>query len=168
MGLLALFYALVGLALMAMVYDVGHLFAAKLAVRHGLNLALRAAAAQIDMEALADAENPRIVIQPGPAEQAFYAYLRENLKLDGANCPLPGSPCDGPVVVNDFEVVNSVPCVYRYGTYEEVVETPGVTAVLSFPVELGPWLRAVRPETQGQVLVYVHSTVAPKLMPPES
>ncbi|MGI9951344.1 hypothetical protein V3F56_03195 [Moorellaceae bacterium AZ2] len=168
MSLLTLFYTIIGLALMGMVYDMGHLLAAKLVVRHGLNLALRAAAAQIDMDALADAENPRLVIQPVPAEQAFYAYLRENLKLDPDNYPLPGSPCEGPVSVDDFLVVNEAPYVYQFGDYEEVIDGPGVTAVVSFPVKLGPWFRALKPDTGGEVVVYVHSTVAPKLVPAES
>lgn len=163
-AILTLFFTLVVLALAALVLDIGYLFAVKINARHALNLALKAAAAQVDMAALSDAESPRVVILAQEAGEAFHSCLRENLRLDDGDNPLPGSIADGPVRVEYFRVVNEVPFTYRYGDFSETIVRPSVTAVISFPVRIGPWIRAVRPDYGETVTVYVHSTVAPRVV----
>ncbi|SMB95754.1 hypothetical protein SAMN00808754_1312 [Thermanaeromonas toyohensis ToBE] len=164
-GIFTLFFTLVALALTALVLDIGYLFAVKINARHALNLALKAAAAQVDMAALSNAENPRVVILTQEAGEVFYSCLRENLRLDAWNNPLPGSIADGPVRVEYFRVVNEVPFSYQYGDFRETIVRPSVTAIISFPVKIGPWIRMVRPDYGEVVTIYVHSTVAPRIIP---
>ena len=164
---LALLFLPVALVLFSLALDLGRFYAVKVGARHALNLALRSASAQLDMEALRDPQNSRVRILPVEAENAFRQVLRENLKLDGNDCPLPGSPVDGRVRVEYFRAVNDVPFTYQFayegGVYRETITVPSVTAIISFPVKVW-WMRAVRPETQGVVTMYVHSTVAPRVV----
>lgn len=154
----------------ALVFDVARLYAVKVNVRHGLNLALRAAVAQLDMDALADPHDPRLVINPAQAEEKFYQVLQTNLKLDTNNVPLPGSIADGPVEVCFFKVVNQEELPfersfsYHFGEYQVRVEKVGATAIIKVPVKLGSFARAAV-EAPELTDVYVHSTVVPEVVP---
>lgn len=148
----------------ALVADVARLYAVKVSARHALNLSLRAAADRLDPEALADPESPRLVILPAEAESAFYQLLRANLRLDQDNAPVEGSVADGPVEVCLFQVVNSPPYEYSFGSYVETVDRVGVTAIVRVPVRLSAFAR-VAVEAPEFVDVYVHSTVVPELVP---
>ena len=165
--MLALVFLPVALGVFSLALDVGRFYAVKVGARHAVNLALRSASAQIDLNLLRDPLNPQVRILPAEAENAFRQYLRENLRLDDNYNPLPGSPVDGQVRVEYFRVVNDVPFAYQFayegGTYQETITAPSVTAVVSFPVKVW-WMRAVRPETRGTVTMYVHSTVAPRVV----
>lgn len=157
----------VALAAFSLVMDIGRFYAVKVGARHAVNLSLRSASAQIDLNLLRDPLNPQVRILPAEAENAFRQYLRENLKLD-ENCnPLPGSPVDGQVRVEYFRAVNDVPYTYQFayegGVYQETITEPSVTAIVSFPVKVW-WMKAVKPETKGAVTMYVHSTVAPRVV----
>ncbi|WP_062285675.1 hypothetical protein [Neomoorella mulderi] len=163
-AILSLFFSLVAIVMIALVMDVGYLLAVKISARHALNIALKAAAAQIDRAALADAENSRVVILEQEAKKAFYTCLRENLRLDGNNNPLSGSMADGTVGVEYFHVANDVPFSYQYGDFRETITRPAVTAIISFPVKIGPWIRVVRPDYREVTTIYVHSTVAPRVI----
>uniref|UniRef100_A0A7C1FFM7 Uncharacterized protein n=1 Tax=Ammonifex degensii TaxID=42838 RepID=A0A7C1FFM7_9THEO len=151
---------------LALVGDVARLYAVKVSARHALNLALRAASNQLDMEALADPENPRLVIKEADAEAAFYQVLQANLRLDSSNTPLAGSIADGPVEVCYFRVVNAPPYTYSFGSHQETVDRVGVTGIIRVPVKLSAFARAAA-EVPEYVGLYVHSTVVPEVLPRE-
>ncbi|MCL6558597.1 MAG: hypothetical protein K6U74_07295 [Firmicutes bacterium] len=168
---LALVFLPVALGVFSLVMDIGRFYAMKVGARHAVNLALRSASAQIDLNLLRDPLNPQVRILPAEAETVFRQFLRENLRLDGNYYPLPGSPADGQVRVEYFQVVNNVPYTYQFayegGVYQETVTEPSVTAIVSFPVKVW-WMRAVKPGTRGMVNMYVHSTVAPRVVAPRA
>lgn len=164
-----LFLSLACFAVMAMAGDIGLLYAARIQGNHALNLALRAAAAQVDPEALADAARPHIRILPDEAYRVFLTYLRRNMKLDESNAPLAGSVASGPVTVKYFRVVNEeeLPFSYSYGSFQETITKPGVTAIISYPVRLGPFGRVAKPGLSREVEVKMHVTVVPEILPEE-
>ncbi|MGQ9756541.1 MAG: pilus assembly protein TadG-related protein [Desulfotomaculales bacterium] len=157
---------LVLFVVLALVGDVARLYAVKVSARHALNLALRAASSQLDVDALADPENPRLVIKETDAEAAFYQILRANLRLDSSNAPLAGSIADGPVDVCFFQVVNDPPYSYSFGGHQETVDRVGVTGIIRVPVKLSTFARAAA-EVPEHVDLYVHSTVVPEVVPRE-
>lgn len=159
-GSVALF-VLVGMALLFLIYgltaDVARLYAVKVQARQALNLALRAANTQIDMDALADPEGPRIVIQEGSATNKFYENLQQNMRLDANMNPVSGSIADGHVNVLHFQVVNNPPETYSFGSLTETLDKVGSTAIIEVPVRLSGLSRAMgQPDT---VNIRVHSTV---------
>lgn len=162
-SILALFIIMVLLVLLAYVTDVARLQAIKIHSRHSLNLALRAASAQIDMEAYTDAENPRLVIVGDDAQDVFYRVLRENLILDTNNEPYAGSVADGRVEVCYFRVIQAddIPYSYSYGDYSETINRVSCTGIIKVPIRLSPFARfsTGMPEYTYQ---YVHSTVGPE------
>lgn len=149
MGLLFLIYA--------MAVDLTRLYAVKVEARHALNLALRAADTQIDMDALADPDNPRIIVKEAEATNAFYQTLKVNLMLGDALMPQTGSIADGQVNVLYFKVVNTPPYSYTYGDYSETVNRVGSTAIIEVPVKLSGL--AVAMGLPRTVNMQVHSTV---------
>lgn len=165
--------------MLAMVVDIARLYAVKVSVRHGLNLALRAAADQLDPDKLADADNPQLVILPFEAEIAFYDVLQRNLRLDSANNPLAGSIADHIVEVCYFRVVNGTPSgqgsiyeellphEYTYGGYTERIEKVSVSAIIKVPVKLSGLAR-VAVEMPTYTDLYVHSTVGPQVLPKDA
>lgn len=167
-SILALFIIMVLLVLLAYVTDIARLQAIKIHSRHSLNLALRAASAQIDMEAYNDAENPRLVIAEEDAQDAFYRVLRENMCLNANNEPYAGSVADGRVRVLYFRVFQEedLPCwygrLYPLGWYSENVCHVSCTGFIEVPVRLSPFARFSTglPEYTYQ---YVHSTVGPEV-----
>lgn len=163
-SILALFMIPCIFAVGAMVADIGYLFCTKIAVKHKLNLALRGAAAEIDMEALQDPENPQLIIDETRAYQKFSEILRANLRLDSSYRPLAGSIVDGPVTIEYFRVVNpeEVPFTYSYNGYVETVGQTGVVGIISFPIKNGFFARmAGQPELS---VMYVHATAGPELI----
>jgi len=161
-SILSLFIIIVLLVLLAYVTDIARLHAIKIHCRHSLNLALRAASAQIDMEAYNDAENPRLVIVENDAEVAFYQVLRGNLSLNANNEPYAGSAADGRVEVCYFRIIQAVdlPYSYSFGNHSETINRVSCTGIIKVPVRLSPFARfsTGMPEYTYQ---YVHSTVGP-------
>uniref|UniRef100_UPI00054FCBC6 hypothetical protein n=1 Tax=Desulfovirgula thermocuniculi TaxID=348842 RepID=UPI00054FCBC6 len=152
--------------MLSMAWDVGRLYAAKVASRHALNLAVRAAAAEIDPDALADPSGSRMVVVPARARASFDEVL-------GANyTPMRGRLVDGDYRVVFFYVVNypddakrvgSLPAPFSYYTGDRTVTLaqPGVAAKIAAPVGLGPFGRLAT--GLGTVEVEVHSAAAPEV-----
>ena len=158
-----LIFLLVFFAVFALVSDLARIYAAKVCVRHALNLSLRASSGQLDPDRLADPENPRVYILPPQARQVFDAALRENLRLDQWDNPQAGSVAEGPVEVSYFQVVNDVPFTYNWGAYSETVARPGVVGIIRVPVALGLFARAAT-GAPGNLVLTVHSTVGPEVI----
>lgn len=149
--------------MLIMTADIARLYAVKVQGRHALNLALRAACSEIDMEALADPEDPAVVIKTPEATASFHKVLRKNLDLNSSMYPNPGSICDGPVSVLYFQVINDPPFSYSYGGYSEYVEGVGATGIIEMPVHLSDLAVAFgQPRT---VSIRVHSTVLSSINP---
>lgn len=142
--------------------DITQLYAKKIATRHMLNLSLRAAAAELNIEEL---ENNRIAINELAAEDRFYEILRANFKLDGDNKPLSGSIVDSPVNVCYLQVVNEdkTPFTYTFGEYSETISCPAVTGIIKFQIKQSFWGRIANPEPI-ETDMYIHSTVIPELI----
>lgn len=101
-------------------------------VKRAVNRAAHAAAQQADAELLARGVR---AIDEGRAEALFLAYLQANLRLDGDNRPLAGSPLAEPVEIVVFDVINadaSFPYQYRNEDHrlEVTLAGPGVVAVI--------------------------------------
>lgn len=158
-----LIFLLAFLAVFALVSDLARVYAAKISVRHALNLSLRAASGQLDQGRLADPEIPRVYILPSQARLVFGAALRENLRLDQGYNPQDGSVAEGPVEVSYFQVVNDVPFTYSWGAYSETVTRPGVVGIIRVPVALGLFARAAT-GAPGKLELTVHSTVGPEVI----
>lgn len=156
-------YLLAFMAVFALVSDVARVYAVKIYARHALNIALRAAASQLDLNQLADPQAPRIYIIPQQARQEFDAVLQENLKIDRWGNPLRGSIADGPVEVAYFQAVNSVPFTYTYGAYAETVAKPSVVGIIRVPVKLGIFAKAAA-SVPDEIVLNVHSTVGPEVV----
>lgn len=109
--------------------------------KHGLNRAAHAAALQVDEDKLAQGT---LSINPDAAWTAALRYMQENLHLNGANEPLPGTFLKQPVEVAVFEVINennSFPYVYEnpgFG-YTVTLNRPGVVIIakVHFPRTYG-------------------------------
>lgn len=161
-SILSLFLIIVLLVLLAYVTDIARLQAIKIHARHSLNLALRAASAQIDMEAHADAENPRLVIVEGDAYTSFHQVLQDNLRLNSNNMPYTNSAADGRAEVCYFRVIQEeeLPYYYSFGNYSETINRVSCTGIIKVPVRLSSFARFSTglPEYSQ---IYVHSTVGP-------
>lgn len=152
-------------AVMSLVADVGAVFCTKITVKHKLNLALRGAvgADQLNQAALRDAVSPRIEIDETLASQKFLEILKVNLKLDDALQPMTGSPCDGPVQILDFRVINTgFPYSYTFNSYSEIIPKPSVVGVISFPYQTS--FLAQMAGVNDVVPMTVRVTVAPELV----
>lgn len=150
--------------LVAMATDISHMYAIKIKARHSLNLALRAASSQVDMESLTDAENPRLEIMPHEAQYKFNHILQTNLALDTNNQPYSNSPVDGKVDVCFFLVVNDPPYTYSYNEYSEMIDRVSVTGIIKVPIKMSSFARFVIGIPEYQTM-YVHSTVGPEILP---
>lgn len=149
--------------IMALTADIARLYAVKVQARHSLNLALRAACSQLDMDALADPDNPQTIIVEPDAEDMFYQVLRENLRLDSNNNPYSASAADKQVVVCNFKVINasSLPYTYTYNGYTETVNKVSCSAIIRVPVRLSTFARFVSGMPEYTELM-LHSTVGPE------
>lgn len=160
-SILALFMIPVIIAVGAMVADIGGFICVKISAKHMLNLAVRAAAGQIDMDEL---KNSNVIIDESAATQKFYDALEINLRLDGSLSPLAGSIVDGPVSVVYLKVVNQTdtPYTYSYGSFSETITQPVVTAIIQFPVKYGMFGQVTGAGTQTTMTVHV--TAGPQLI----
>lgn len=99
--------------------------------KHGLNRAAHAAALQVDEDKLTKGIPS---IDPDAAWTAASRYLQENLHLNSANEPLPGTFLREQVEVSVFEVINEnhvFPYVYEspgFG-YTVTLNRPGVVII---------------------------------------
>lgn len=169
------------LVIAALVFDVARLYGCKVSARHGLNLSLRAAASQLDPDALARWENPRAVILAGQARDAFYAALAENLLIPDEPPP-PGSVADGPVEVLFFRVVNKArgenpapyeafldehggEYTYHYGDFTGKVREVSVVGIIRVPVRLSGMARAATGDGDEYVDLLLHSVAGPEVIP---
>lgn len=96
--------------------------------KRAVNRAAHAAAQQLNPDKLAAGVRS---IDPVRAEAAALQYLRHNLRLDGANQPLPDTFWKTRVDVLDFTVINEdSPFPYTYANpdlgYTVVLNRPGV------------------------------------------
>ncbi|SFH33832.1 Putative Flp pilus-assembly TadE/G-like [Desulfotomaculum arcticum] len=160
-SILTLFIIPVIIAVGAMVADIGNFFCVKISAKHMLNLAVRAAAGQIDIEELS---NENIVIDESAASQKFYEALEKNLRLDSNLHPLTGSIIDGPVSVAYLKIINNdeLPYTYSYGSFTETITQPSVTAIIEFPVKYGMLGQVTG--TGTQCTMTVHVTAGPQLI----
>lgn len=165
-SIMTLVFCLVMFVCLALVTDIARLYATRVSIQHGLNLALRAATAQLDEYALGDPVNPKVFILPDQARQAFDNILRANLRLDESNNPASGSIADGPVEVVYFRVVNEadLPFSFSYGDYSETVTRPAAVGIVKVPVRLGGFARVAVPNLPEKVDMYVHATVTPEVI----
>lgn len=158
-----LFYLILFMPLLSLTVDLGLTQAIKVKAKHDLNLACRAASNQIDLDALADAENPSVFILVEDAWTAYNMILQANLKLDSSNNPLNGSIASGTVKTLYFKVLNQedLPFLYSYGDFTEEITRPSVTAIVTFPVKTSPLLKVAT--GLEFINITVHSTVGPEL-----
>ncbi|MDB4867256.1 MAG: hypothetical protein JWR03_1589 [Cohnella sp.] len=105
--------------------------------KRAVDRAVHAAAQQVDPKKL---ELGIPALQQEEAEAAAIAYLRENLRLDAALVPLPGSFLREAVKVEEFAVINDnmlFPFTYRSTrfNYEVTLSHPGVVMIVhvAFP-----------------------------------
>jgi hypothetical protein len=105
--------------------------------KRAVDRAVHAAAQQLDQKKL---EMGIPALQREEAEAAAVTYLRENLRLDAAFMPLPGSFLREAVKVEELAVLNdnlSFPFTYRSARfgYEVTLSHPGVVMIVhvSFP-----------------------------------
>lgn len=164
--LYVLLMLMVFLLFISVAVDVGQILAVKIKAKHSLNLSLRAAADQLDMEKLADPINPVLYILEVEAKAKFDDILQKNLKLDAGFNPSAGSVAKDTVSV-DFEVFNS-PGNYSYVDsnglgYSEFIDEVAVTGSIEVPIKLSGFAK-VSADIPEDFLVLVHATVKPQLM----
>ncbi|MBW5449399.1 hypothetical protein GE107_25565 [Cohnella sp. CFH 77786] len=100
--------------------------------KRAVDRAAHAAAQQVDREKL---EIGDLTLDPGRAQSAVLAYLRENLRLDGNLMPVPGSFLREEVRIEHFAVIGSeagFPYTYRNDAfeYEVTLQRPGVVLIV--------------------------------------
>jgi len=154
---------MVFLLFISVAVDVGHVLMAKIKAKHALNLALRAAANEIDMDRLADPENPVLYIKEPEARAKFDRILQKNLKLDAGFNPEAGSIADKQVTVEAYQVFNSLG-QFRYGSYTENINDVCVSSVIKVPIKLSGFAK-VSADIPEDFDLYVQATVKPQLIP---
>ncbi|WP_333870938.1 Tad domain-containing protein [Desulforamulus putei] len=155
---------MVFLLFISVAVDVGHVLMAKIKAKHSLNLALRAAANEIDMDRLADPVNPVLYIKEPEARANFDRLLQKNLKLDAGFNPDTGSIAEDRVTVEAFQVFNTVPNQFTYGSYTENINDVCVSAVIKVPIKLSGFAK-VSADIPEDFDLYVQATVKPQLIP---
>lgn len=154
---------MVFLLFISVAVDVGHVFMAKIKAKHALNLALRSATTQIDLERLADPENPVLYIKETESKENFDRILQKNLKLDSGFNPLTGSIANKRVAVEAYQVFNS-PGQFTYGSYSESINDVCISSVIKVPIRLSGFAK-VSANIPEDFDLYVQATVKPQLIP---
>jgi len=105
--------------------------------KRAVDRAAHAAAQQLDRDLM---EMGRITLDPDLAEEAAYAYLQANLRLDAELSPLPDSLLREQVVIERLEIIGddvTFPYTYRNELfdYEVTLLRPGVVLIahVQFP-----------------------------------
>lgn len=154
---------MVFLLFISVAVDVGHVFMAKIKAKHALNLALRSATTQLDMDLLSDPENPVLYIKEPEARANFDRILQKNLKLDSGFNPLPDSIANNKVIVEAYQVFNT-PGQFTYGSYTEDINEVSISSVIKVPIKLSGFAK-VSADIPEEFDLFVHATVKPQLIP---
>lgn len=99
--------------------------------KHALDRAVHAAAQQIDLETYASGNK---VIDPDAARHMAHYYLQNNLQLDDALIPYPGSFLKEQVEVLEINVINEAAFPQTYVSqdynYQVTVDAPAVMMII--------------------------------------
>lgn len=155
---------MVFLLFISVAVDIGHVLMAKIKAKHALNLALRAAANEIDQNLLADPVKPMLRIKEPEARAKFDQILQKNLKLNAGFNPNTGSIAKDRVTVEAYRVFNTVPSQFTYGSYTENMNDVCVSAVIKVPIKLSGFAK-VSADIPEDFNLYVQATVKPQLIP---
>lgn len=118
--------------------DIGRAVAARSALFNAVNHSTRAAVKNLDLDELSRRNLRILEVQ---ATQDFYKYLKENLHLDDSLNPMPGSFADGQVVVDEFNIINTLP--FNDPVSGNPFPNVGIHTVVRMPLKytlLGPYV----------------------------
>jgi len=150
---------------LAMSWDIGRLYTAKITARHSVILAARAAAAELDIE-LEDLTNPgdlEPIIKEGEALSTFKGSLDKNLKYHKGRLFAINEGDGMEQYITGFLVAN-VPGEYQIGSRRVQISQPAVAAEIEVPVELSLFGALVMGDKDdNEVRIKAFTVVAPEI-----
>lgn len=148
---------------LAMSWDIGILYTAKITARHSVILAARAAASELDLE-LVDLTNPgdvEPIIKEGEALNAFKGSLDKNLKHYKGRLFAINEDDDIEQYISGFLVANS-PGEFQLGSRRVQISQPAVAAEIEVPVELSVFGKLVM-DNDDDVTVKAFAMAGPEI-----
>lgn len=153
------------ICVLAMSWDIGMLYTAKITARHCVTLATRAAAAELDLE-LEDLTTPgslEPVINEIDARETFKNSLDKNLTHHKGRLFAINESDGIEHYISDFLVANS-PGEFQVGSRTVQISQPAVAAEIKVPVELSIFGALVMGnENNNKVEVKAFAVAAPEI-----
>ena len=151
------------LCALAMSWDIGKLYVAKITARNSITIAARAAASELDLDMadLYELEKPILIIDEDKASVTFQSVLQENLEKHSGLFAI-NEDDDAGRFVNAFLVANS-PGEYQVGGRRVRITQPSVAAEIEVPVELSVFGKLVLDKDDNKVTVKAFTVVAPEI-----
>jgi uncharacterized membrane protein len=150
---------------LAMAWDIGMLYTAKITARHSVILAARAAASELNLE-LVDLTNPGDVkptIKEDEALNAFKGSLDKNLKHHKGRLFAINESDDIEQYISGFVVANG-PGRFQVGSRTVQISQPAVAAEIEVPVELSTFGALVMGnKNDNEVTVRAFTVAAPEI-----
>lgn len=148
---------------LAMSWDIGMLYTAKITARHSVILAARAAAAELDLE-LGDLSDPGAlepIIKEDEALTTFKKSLDKNLKYHKGRLFAINEGDDIEQYISGFLVANS-PGEFQLGSRRVQISQPAVAAEIEVPVELSVFGKLVM-DNDDKVTVKAFAMAGPEI-----
>jgi len=148
---------------LAMSWDIGMLYTAKITARHSVILAARAAAAELDLE-LEDLSDPGAlepIIKEDEALTTFKKSLDKNLKHHKGRLFAINEGDDIEQYISGFLVANS-PGEFQLGSRRVQISQPAVAAEIEVPVELSVFGKLVM-DNDDDVTVKAFAMAGPEI-----
>lgn len=149
---------------LAMSWDIGMLYTAKITARHCVTLATRAAAAELDLE-LEDLTTPgslEPVIKETEARKVFKNSLDKNLKCHKSSLFSINKNDSVEQYISGFVVANS-PGRFQVGSRTVQIPQPSVAAEIEVPVELSAFGALVMDSKDNEVKIKAFAMAAPEI-----
>jgi hypothetical protein len=155
------------ICVLAMSWDIGMLYTAKITARHCVTLATRAAAAEIELELedLTSPENLEPVINKPAAYETFKNSLDKNIKHHKSSLFSINENDSIEQYISGFIVTNNLgsPVYYQVGSRTVQISQPSVAAEIEVPVELSAFGALVMDSKDNAVKIKAFAVAAPEI-----
>jgi uncharacterized membrane protein len=152
------------ICVLAMSWDIGMLYTAKITARHCVTLATRAAAAEIELELedLTSPENLEPVINKPAAYETFKNSLDKNIKHHKSSLFSINENDSIEQYISGFVVANG-PGRFQVGSRTVQISQPAVAAEIEVPVELSAFGALVMDSKDNAVKIKAFAVAAPEI-----
>ncbi len=151
------------ICILAMAWDIGKLYTAKITARHSVILAARAAAAEIEMDesSFYEEEIPEISFNETIASESLNEILNKNLECYKGRLFAIDEDDDIEQYISGFLVANS-PGEFQLGSRRVQISQPAVAAEIEVPVELSVFGKLVM-DNDDKVTVKAFAMAGPEI-----